>query len=1060
MINDIIQLLGIASPQLSRFWTVNGQGAPNTLPTVAADGFTLSVETDEWVAPFAGIMFVEEKDKPQDNIHVSLLQLPDGSTPAKGIVLQPMPQVYLALCRLYASILEGKNNSDQPDRPVPCYFFYASEGKIDHTEGSETLHGPSSGIFRPGERLFMKGKLTIHDEEGVPIDPIAVANALDTFLQTHWSLESKDIGSNQPSGSTAPPFTQPANRQTNRIAQTGGNQKRLHLTDLFNQNFSLTPFPFLNLSNVGGALGVFTLTNAANPITKDTGAPEFLQIAAGRNGLFAATANYPSLAGGVTLQRDFVRMKAVNFAEHLLGDVSAEEPSKKEGVLPAIRDNEALSFCFTGNECLGEVARILSAGSVEQMVVSTDIQADFTLPPAPNGSGNHLWPQFSQGIAGNTEAIPAALEQNITKTAHYITDAATNNTDVFFEITNNAGSNLLKDGWAVRVFHRVFHNDGTETRGDGAGTIVRNGSAAFRLKDPLGINRPFSTVTPPANATLILDMVIVNSAAPVQSRRFGNIATSIGVASALSAEEQAKLLPGSNALTAVANRGIATSGFLGVRTSANAISAITNVSAFILASGTQDGSQPRAAALLPTQSRGEGFAVSKTGANWSAYSGSLRMMKESRENAMTIGNPGSPGGTDIHTTGLITTNGRIAYDLARAALRRTQNISVRMSRLVNDTDYVLPALPGATGRTFIAAVMQNISKKAESPRFEEHQQTMTNLPADAATLSTQIQQLINNNTRPPWLPTAIQQQMRTAMTPTNAGANHQLALEELKREYAASLFGRRDSFFAIKKAFENARQFIYIETSFFGPTKYPPNAGDPKPAEDLIEVLLNQLKAKKGLKLMICLAEEVPFNRGYENIARFHRKNRHDAALRLLGTQDATTHQFERQNQIIAYHPLAFPGRPLKLATQTIIVDDVWAIMGNSSMSQRGLFFDGNTDVVFCDKQLRRGKSTAITNLRRNLMLQYLRLDNDLSSLPSSNKVFLQDGRSAFEMLKELLKGGGGSMIREFVPEVLSDISPAELEALNNLADPNGDTFFQAPALLNTWLAALSTVPE
>src|SRR4051794_1617687 len=181
MINDIIQLLGLTSPQLSKFWTVSGQGTPNTLPTVNADGFTLSVDSDEWVAPFAAIVTADQHDNVHDNLHVPLLQLPDGSNPTSGIVLQPVPQVYLALCRLYASIIEGKTNSDQPDRPVPRYFFYASEGRIDHTEGSETVHGPSPGIYKPGDRLFMKGNMTIHDEEGIVIDPVAVANALDTF---------------------------------------------------------------------------------------------------------------------------------------------------------------------------------------------------------------------------------------------------------------------------------------------------------------------------------------------------------------------------------------------------------------------------------------------------------------------------------------------------------------------------------------------------------------------------------------------------------------------------------------------------------------------------------------------------------------------------------------------------------------------------------------------------------------------------------------------------------------------------------------------------------------
>jgi hypothetical protein len=1050
MINDIIQLLGIACPQLSKSWTINGESTPDTLPIVDPDGFTLSLTGDEWAAPFAGILTIDQ--------HHTLIRLPNGDTPENGVVLQLTPHVYLALSRLYASILEGKSNTDRPDRPVPRYLFYDSAGKVSHANGS----GPSPGLFLPGNPLLMNGKCTIHDEEGIVIDPVAVANAFDVFLQTHWSLESKPVGSDQPAGSTAPPFTQPNSRQLNHIAQTGSDEKRIYITDIYNKRFDITPFPFVNLNNAGGTNGLFNINNSANPVNKDAGVDALIQLALSTNGLFADTLTYPALTSGISLKRDFIRVKAVNWRIHLLGDIPDTEEIKVKNVLPLIRDNELINFTFTGNECLGEVGRILSAGSVEQMAVSVDIRNDFEIPPVPNGSDNHLWPQFSQGITGNTEVISASLEQNITRSAHFLTDAANNNTDVYFEIGNEPGSNLLKDGWAVRVFHRIFHNDGTETRGNGAGTIVRNGIAAFRLRDPLGINRPFSTVTPPDDALLIVDMVIVNSSNPVQSRRFGNIITTIGTPSALSAEEQSNLLTGSNTLTAIDNRGIATGGFLGVSTSTNPVSVISNIAAFILASGTQDDSQPRTSPKLPTQSRLEGLVTSKSGNNWAAFSGGLRLIKDGRENFLTLGNPGSPGGEDTHTVGLTTGNGRLSYDLARMSLRRTRNISIRLSRLVNNNNYFLPSQPAATGRTFIASVLQNISKKTESPAFSQHQNNMDNLPNIAADFATHIQQLTGaSDTRPPWLPEAIKDQMRTAMTGTNTASDHQLAFEELRREYANSLFGRRDSFYAIKNAFESANEFIYIESSFFGPTKYRENPTDDTfPDDDLIEVLVKRLKANKGLKIIICVAKEVPFNRGYENIARFHRKNRHDAMLRLLGDQDTTTHRFERENQIVAFHPVAFPGRPMKINTQIIIVDDVWAVIGTSSISQRGLFFDGSTDVVFCDKQLTRGKSSSVSRLRRDLMLQYLRQDNRLPGLPSSVKIFLNNGIKTFEMLKELLHGGGGSMIEPFVAEELTDITTNELEALKNLADPDGTTFFQTPAVLNTWLAALSTVPE
>ncbi|MEO5682199.1 MAG: hypothetical protein ABIQ88_06130 [Chitinophagaceae bacterium] len=1040
MINDILQLLGMANLQLSKYWTANGDGAPSTLPALADDKFTLDCGAgDGWVAPCSGIL--------TENQHHLLLQNPDGSTPSAGIVLQMPPQVYLAISRLYGSIIEGKpvTSSGSPDRPVPKYFLYSDITKL-------TADGPQPGIFNAGDKLDLRGKLTIHDEEGLVIDPLAVANAFDSFLQTHWSMEKKAIGSPAPGGATPRPFSQPTTRQIFNMAESGDTRQKIYFTDIYNA--PVVPTEFGNISVFAGSL--FALTAIA-PITKNAGAAALLQLAVSTNGIFANTLSYPAAAVNPVLKHDFIRVKIVNWADHLIGDAPADEPTKVHNVLPEIRDNEQISFCFTGNECLGHVNNIMSGAAVEKTIVSADIQTDFSLPPLP-ASANHQWPAFPAANTPDNTPIPANLDKILAKAAHFITDAVANNTGVYLQLSNPA----LQNGWAVRVYHRVFHADGTETRGDGAGTIVKNNTAAFLLKDPLGINRPFTTgIVLPQNPFLYVDMVIVNGAVPFQSRRYGVMVTKILPPAVLSAGEIAALTVETNTLNTITNTGISPSGFLGVKTSANPIAAITNVSAFLLASGTAPNVQPCLSPVLPTQSRLEGIAAGKNGTDWLALQSGLRMIKESRENFLTVGNPGSPGGADMHTTGLLTSGGRLAYDIARAALRRTRHLSERMKRLISDSDYVVPAVPGAAGRNFIGALLQTVAKKTESPRLEEFQQTLTNLPATAADLATQINQLVTSNTQPGWLPDSLKDQFKTAMTGiTVTAANSQLAQEELKREYVSSLFGRRDSLHAVTKAITSARHFIYIEGSFFGPTKYPAAAGGDPPAEDLLEMILTQLKAKPGLKLMLCLAQEIPFNRGYDNVARFHKTNRNNAILHLLGAQDPTTHRYERQDQVIAFHPLGFPGRPVKMSTQTIIVDDVWAMMGSSNFSQRGFFFDGSADIVCCDKRMKNGKSLAIAALRRSLMLQYLRMDNALPNMPASNQVFLQNGRSAFEMLRALIDGGGGAMIRGFVPADTTGIGAAELTALQNIADPKGDTFYQAQAVLSTWLTALSTVPE
>ncbi len=1047
MINDIIQLLGLANPQLSKNWTLLGATVPNTAIPVGADGFTMQCGNgagEEWVAPVTAIL--------TKNQHLDKITLPNGTTPPTGsYVLQPSASVYLAMVRLYSRMIDaGKTNANShlSDRPVPRYFVFTSTTNLAWVDGSDNKTGPDNGLFTAGSQLHFQGSLTVHDEEGIVIDPLAVAAAFNFFINTHWALENKSIGDT--TANAAPPFTAAAQRQINQLLPTGTPDKRVLFTTIYNGAFQPATFPFGNVSQVAGT-GLYKMTNAANPITKNAGVDDNIELALAPNGKFSNTLTYP--AGGAGLARDFIRVKVADWKAHLIGSAPATEPTVQNNLLPIIRKNEAISFALNGNDCLGEVARMTAGAPPTAMIASVDITNDFALPTPPDGTGNDLWPQFAQGVPTSTADIPANLFTNpaapITLTAHYVTDATVLNTDVYFEMSGAA----LQNGWAIRLYTRVFNTtDGSETRGDGGGTIVRNNKAAFILKDPLHIFRPFTAgITPPVNGILMVDAMVINGANPVKNRLFGSITTTIAAAAALSAAEQAAILPGTNTLNTIATRGTAPGGFLGIRTSPQPINAITNVMSFILATGS-DG-PPFVAPALPTQSRLEGLAASKTGSNWSALNSGLRMTKDSVENFLRQGNPGSPGGKDIHTTGAVTTNGRLAFDLTRATMRRTMKIGTRMAKLTNDIAFALPTEPAATGRNMIAAVLQNIAKGTESPRFNEDAPAMTKLPADAATLSTQIQNLLTNDTKPAWLPPAIKDQVKTALTGTTAAADKQAAFDELKREYAASMFGRRDSFYAIKAAIENAKQFIYIEGTFFGQTAYP--SGDPN---DLVQILKTQLTQKPGLKLMLCLAEEIPANRGYENFARLHTQLRKNAIADLLGP--ITNGVAQRNNQMVAFHPLGFPGRPVKIATQVIIADDVWACMGTSAISQRGLFFDGSTDVVFADKQLQYGKGTSITSLRKSLMQQYLRTASALPNMPTAIQVALQHGWDAFNMLRQLADSGGAGMIKQIKQEDISDLPPNVVAALQNLADPNGDTFYQAQAVLTTWLAALSTVPE
>jgi hypothetical protein len=1053
MINDIIQLLGIANPQLSKNWSNSAGTTPSSNAlSVAADGFTMASGSEEWVAPVSGFLTVNQQH--------TQITMPDGTTPAAAVVLMPSAQVYLTLVRLYASLISSPalTPSHIADRPVPRYFVYSNVVNIAWVDGSTNKNGAESGLYNAASVLHIKGNLTIHDDEGMPIDPIAVANAFDIFINTHWTLEYKSISDNAPVSVAAPPYTAPANRQLNIIYNAASAASRIFFTDIFNNPFDSSIFSFDNITAVAGATaGLYNITTLATAVTRRAGAGNLKQLALAPNGKFGGSVTYPAKVAAV--KRDFIRIKVVDWNTHIVGVIPADEPSNQNAVLPLVRENENIQFCFDGNACLGTVNDIISDSPLETHIASVDIASDFVLPAMPNGTGNQLWPQFLQGtspaVATSSLAIPQNLFTNtaaaLAITAHYVTNAATKNTDVYFSISGTS----LQNGWALRVYTRVFHIDGRETRGNGAGTIVKNNMAAFLLTDPLNIFRPYSAgITLPANAKLMVDIMVINTASPVFSNRlFGNITTVIKPVSVLTVAETATLLAATNLLNTVMGRGISPSGFLGIRTSATPLSSITNVQQFILAAGA-DG-PPLQAPCLPTQTRLDGLAVSKKGANWTAILGGLRLVKESGENFLRQGNPASLGGKDTHTVGVKAIGGLLSYDIAMLAFKRTLKFGNRIKALIDNPNFVVPAAPATGNGDFVGAAMQTIAKGCETPRLKEFQQNLNNLPPDAATLSSQIQSLLNSNTKPAWLPDSIKDQFKSALTGVAAAANHTAALNELRREYSSSVFGRRDSFYAIKNAVQKAKQFIYIETAFFGETEHVAS-----PTKDIIKLIDAQLTANPGLKLILCLAQEIPFNRGYDSIANYHIDLRKRALEKLFGTVDTTTHRPQRYNQVVAFHPMGFPGRAPKIASQVIIVDDVWACIGSSAISQRGLFFDGSSDLVFADKKLRYGKSQSITALRKNLMAQYLRFDGDLPNLPNANKVATQNGKDAFNMLQHLTDSGGGGMIKSIQLEVMPTITPEVLTALQNIADPNGDSFYQTQAVLTQWLNALSTVPE
>jgi hypothetical protein len=261
---------------------------------------------------------------------------------------------------------------------------------------------------------------------------------------------------------------------------------------------------------------------------------------------------------------------------------------------------------------------------------------------------------------------------------------------------------------------------------------------------------------------------------------------------------------------------------------------------------------------------------------------------------------------------------------------------------------------------------------------------------------------------------------------------------EVRREAFAAEHGRRDALWSWRWALSHARRLVYLETPLFGATA----SGTGSDAIDLVNLLVQRLAAAPDLRVILALPKRIPFGPGYEAFAqRFHQLR--NAAI------DALTAAAPRR--VTVFQPMGFPGRPEVIRGTVAVVDDVWALVGSSSVSRRGLTFDGSTDLVFFDRTLHDGASVAIRELRRRAMARALRLTAPAGGeTPSAAFVRTRDPRAAFALVAEIVARGGDGLIEPLwrgLPD--TELLPMD----RTLADPDGRGF---PVLLGSFADVLA----
>lgn len=1044
-LTDTLSSVGVAAfgssmPVLAPSWTTGSA-------TVDPDGMSLTLTGGSWLSPVAAYVRTPAQVAERAGI---FLRRPDGGPVSTGAsVLSLYPQQYLRLARLYALVLEDTSRPEaalgRPARPVPAHLVLASGGI-------------ASGAVDPRDPL-VDGKLSFLDQLGQPIDALAVASAFLALMAAHQPLQSRAIGAAFDTNpglaamltSLAPMPSLTRVRLIDSAGMPDGGASR-DLTGLT----LLTPSQALHNLAGGRTIGKIPVIEppAFHLFSAEDRRTRVLGLAT--SGRLGDSVTLPAVPTGITLARDFFVLRVLDLRVVLRGTPAPDWAGTMAEPPPPIRRDEPLTFLTDGNDILGAATAALTGTLTESIVVSPLIDGTFAVPSAAGVTAHWpAFPPFDPLAAASGGAVPIALRSGLAPTAAFLTASTT---DVVLTL------NGLPTAAAVRAYHRVFSADAVESRGDGAGGIADGtGTVRLLLRDPLGLRRP-GQPPPPAvltGALLHTDVVVVKRTG--EARIFGDVTVAInGTAPAPPAA--------SNLFGSAQRRAICRAGILGLGSVAAPAAGTTAIDAALqlLSEGT-----PRDAPRLPGMARRDlivaGLAGA-TGGSWQAVLGAGRLAPELHNASPRLGAPGGAGGRETQAVGVATSGGRLAYDIARAGLRRTTSIVTRMVPLVGgawDEPPIGPVTAGAN--TFAGAVLQTVAATCETPELALLRNIVS--PADL-----QLDALIDRTRG--WLTTLVGSAGLPAAATTKLNelipkldslktdasvdeSTMKRVMNELLREIAASGWGRRDAQWALQGALARAQRFVYIETPALNPTAnhpVPPVGGPsavplPPYAADIFDTLTTGLAAIPSLHVIICCPQQPDFPYGFERFADFQAVSRHKTLLNL----PTATMPDPVGSRVVTFHPIGFPGRPSRLESTVVIVDDVWAMVGSSRLSRRGLTFDGGADLVCTDLAVTEGRSTAIAAFRRALQADRLGvpIPGPPPTLPSSSYVRLGDGVEAFHEIREMLRAGGLGRIARLAPPEPENrpVSPGPVDVV----DPDGESVDLPRLLLELVLAGTAS---
>jgi hypothetical protein len=1065
--SDGLAALGLAGPLLSPVWT---QAAPTA--DVAKMVFTVGAL---WYAPLAGMaLTIADGEK----LGLSGADgFPAEPAPNQCVILKIHPQARLRLERLMVATFQAAASqpADQSVRPVPSTILIRNPGS--------TFDVPWS--IPPGEMFLPAGDVSFHDEHGLALDPFAFAAIVAALIQ---AAPTSALAAPMPGGAVAgTPAT---------IAGLAPAGQFVHAVDLHGRPWQDPPGAQRGISLYSGSAGSRTEVDhiddgalhawaagnvlsgesdvdGTQPVGTFPGLTHFGWHTLGRMG--TAPLTWPAAGPGLMPVRDTLRVAVTDPVFHLLGNRTsnardgvpeADQLTVKEQA-PPVRQGSPIAFLPDGRSVLGWIGQVFlglqggnpaapfTAGPIFSASVAVDNGA-WSLPAAPGPAGR--WPvaPAATAVLGNAATVLGQLSALRTgTTASWI--AGSN--DVLVQLP--AG---LPVGVAIRIYPiRVLMGTSPDEqpllwRADGAATIVTGGADTMVLIDPFRLGA--TSVRPAEPANLHCDAVVVwqqpavpNAPQVPQVKMIGSLAWPVG------ADQPRPASAPSNLLAAGFWRGIASNPMLGAspRGSFTLATVFADPIAFVqnIVRNLSTDKNPREAPRLPTQSRTESIfslqmppAVGGADLYRSVLTGGW-LTAETDSHSYRLGNPGAAGAHEVHAPGVAATS-QLGFDLWVAAAHRarpvipTADIAAPLTSGPNaglPTNWVLlqanatsapPAAPAALTPS-AAAVLQTVPAFVETPE-------LALIPDDDVDAAVD------------WVTTKL----GTWVTTPNDQEIHR----QIGREVRTSKYGRRDAQWALRRAIRHARELVYIETPLFAGTAHDAGApSDAKAAVDLVAELANRLTIEPRLRVVILVPRDIPFVAAYEPFSMFFYARRTMAAQTLAMAGGTVPGLNAQRQRVVVAHPVGVPGRPLVIRTTTVIVDDVWAMVGTSSWSRRGLTFDGANDIVMTDWSLDRGAGMSIRAHRKALMGAHLGVGPapvgggsppNAVGAPAVDWTRLHQPVSAHETFADVLISGGRGKLLPLWDGPDAAAPDAVIAHPADVADPDG----RGGATLVTTIAA------